>query len=532
MMDNATEKRFSRRRCLMAKHDHITQFGGNFLKGVFIIGMLLICICVVMGPIEIHAQGNPQRTSPPISCAGCHDFQAKLFKDYPSHHPNNLTLNLQTDIWTKAKTIREDCKACHLFDPQRHTRGVVLLKDPDPGDTFSYNGDLMNKKNLCLSCHDKPKDPTKPVMYFSVGNYPQEIASKWVASAHGTSTIPNTQILIDCLDCHKYHGSAFSGLRKLVDEDLCYTCHDDKQKEFDPGFTSHHHLEPIFLDMQFQDVLDCTDCHNPHIITLQRPITRPSLPTELYQILPTGVATATITNTSTGLLVSGTPYYTGQINDVSTPLNNLFCMECHAPNLFTETRPAWPGAPNISYELTNKNQASPGTVSNFYFAHNHFETKPCDDCHTTGGGGGGGGGGGSTTTIINFTFNGHYTHKDNASCTYCHDPHGTKGTYTGPTESVITGVQRGHLLKSWLLADSRYASPVPAYGGYKALQNGAVSCLANDPLNSCHDVTFIHESTVKPLLTDNSCNTTKCHDTFVAVLGRINEDRVAPEPPG
>ncbi|MGA1791289.1 MAG: hypothetical protein ACMUIM_07370, partial [bacterium] len=111
-------------------------------------------------------------------------------------------------------------------------------------------------------------------------------------------------------------------------------------------------------------------------------------------------------------------------------------------------------------------------------------------------------------------------------------PHGTKGTYTGPTESGITGVQRGRLLKDWLLADSRYANPVPAYGGYQALQNGSVSCLATDPLHSCHDVTFIHESTVKPLLTDNTCNTTKCHDTFVAVLGRINEDRVAPEPPG
>jgi len=75
---------------------------------------------------------------------------------------------------------------------------------------------------------------------------------------------------------------------------------------------------------------------------------------------------------------------------------------------------------------------------------------------------------------------------------------------------------------------------VPAYGGYKALQNGAVSCLANDPFNSCHDVHYIHESDVKPLETPTSCDTANCHSTFVPVLGRIlgeQVDNIAPEPP-
>ena len=187
----------------------------------------------------------------------------------------------------------------------------------------------------------------------------------WSGSRHGNTTIPNTTLPIVCTDCHKHHGSAFPQLRKEKDEKLCFSCHEEKQDEFSPNFVSHHHIEPILVGSQFQDVLDCTSCHNPHLVTLEQPITRPGLNTELYLALPTGVATATVTDAATGLVVSGTPYYIGQTNDAGTPLNNLYCMEGHAPNLFVTPRAPWPGAPNISYELTNRDYAVAGTVSNF-----------------------------------------------------------------------------------------------------------------------------------------------------------------------
>ena len=81
------------------------------------------------------------------------------------------------------------------------------------------------------------------------------------------------------------------------------------------------------------------------------------------------------------------------------------------------------------------------------------------------------------------------------------------------------------------MVDSRYANALPADGGYLALQNGAASCLANDPFNSCHDVHYIHESDVKPLDSPTSCDTESCHTGFVPVLAKALGDNISPEAP-
>jgi len=128
------------------------------------------------------------------------------------------------------------------------------------------------------------------------------------------------------------------------------------------------------------------------------------------------------------------------------------------------------------------------------------------------------------------TLNGHFTHLQNASCTYCHDPHGTMGTFVGSTVSGIIGTQRGHLLKDWLLADSTAVNPLPDGGGYLGAGiysagggtaaitkvDGASSCFINDPLGGCHDITHIHKPAV--INTNAACNRVPCHQTFTPLL--------------
>ena len=480
----------------------------------------------------------PPPTSPPLSCTGCHDFQASLFTRFPDHHPNAIASSTPTDMVTKVKAIRQDCCSCHNY-LINHTRGIVMLKDPDPLDAYPYNGDPIQTNNFCLSCHDLPTDPVNPPVWFSVNGTVSPgkiIAPLWsLPCGHAVNKRKNLR----CLDCHKYHGSNFKSMLQLEQPRLCYMngCHPEKAAEFDPGNPSHHHVEGILLGGVPTKAISCCDCHNPHHDTTMEnghPISDPYSKADLYPVVPVPQATLPIIGIA-GTPISGTPFFVGNVNAAGVPAVDLFCLECHAPDIFTPPNPPWPGAPNITFELNNKYYDSLLTASNFFYPHQHVIAGGCSTCHVN-----------KTGTIPRHIINGHYTHLKNASCTYCHDPHGTLGTFLGTTTTGIVGVQRGHILKDWLLANSAAVSPLPGGGGYQApgtpagpttilaSVNGASSCAINDPVGGCHDLTHIHNPL--KIKTTITCNTTSCHLTFTPLLLRKGEtsekrDTVAPEPP-
>ncbi|MEW5800799.1 MAG: cytochrome c3 family protein [bacterium] len=484
----------------------------------------------------------PPPTSPPLSCTGCHDFQASLFTNFLDHHPNAVASQTQTDMVTKVKAIRQDCCACHNY-LINHTRGIVMLKDPDPGDAYPYNGDPVQTNNFCLSCHDLPTDSTNPPIWFSVNGIVSPgriIAPLWsLPCGHAVNRRRNLR----CLDCHKYHGSNFKSMLQLEQPRLCYMngCHPEKADEFNPLNPSHHHVEGVLLGGVPTNVIACCDCHNPHHDTTmenKHPVSDPYSKADLYPVAPEPQVTLPVFNTTvglTGFLISGVPFYAGNVNAAGTPAVDLFCMECHAPDIFIPPNPPWPGAPNISYELMNDEYDSLLTASNFFYPHQHVTAGACGGCHIT-----------KVGTKPYRILNGHSTHLKNASCTYCHDPHATFGTFVGSTVTGIVGVQRGHLLKDWLLADAAVVGPLPGGGGYQspgtpaaattvlASVNGASSCSINDPLGGCHDITHEHNSQIRDTIT---CNTTPCHLPFTPLLlrkgeeGEIKKDTVAPEPP-
>jgi len=274
------------------------------------------------------------------------------------------------------------------------------------------------------------------------------------------------------------------------------------------------------------------------------------------------------------ILESGLPFFVGQTNSAGVPLADLFCLECHAPYIFIPPNPPWPlpdlqAAPDISFEITNKYYDSSKTVSNFFYAHGHQGIgSPCFICHS-------GGGKAPTSSPI---INGHFTHLKNASCTYCHDPHGTPGTYVGvatanvggavvggvlvPNILDVQGIQRGHLLgeylfpggelvkDSWLLTTA--VQPLPFGGGYFSqwgypsfgnITNvqGASSCFVNNRLNpqladGCHSIQHLHTGPSKPVKLNSVCNRVACHQPFIPLLARKGDkteggDKLAPAPP-
>ena len=482
------------------------------LLAIGIAGYLLSLVLFVEAQVQVTL---PPPTSPPLSCTGCHDFQASLFTNFAYHHPNAIAFPGPVDMVTKVKAIRQDCCACHNY-LINHTGGIVMLKDPDPIDAFPYNGDPVLTNNLCLSCHDQPDGP----VWFSVNGRVSPghvIAPLWcLPCAHALNPRRNLR----CLDCHKYHGSGFKSMLLLDQPQLCYMngCHPEKALEFDPLNPSHHHVEGVLLGGVPTNVIECCDCHNPHHDTTMEaghPISDPYSKADLYPVVPLPQVTAPIIGIN-GLPIAGPPFFVGSTNAAGVPVADLFCLECHAPDIFVPPNLPWPGAPNISFEINSKYYDPLYTVSNFFYPHRHTIVASCSKCHTN-----------KSGTLPRNTLNGHYTHLKNASCTYCHDPHGTLGTFVGGTTAGIIGTQRGHLLKDWLLVDSTTVNPLPYGGGYwgrgvystTAINgvDGASSCFANDPLGGCHDITHIHNQKIR---LDSVCNLYPCHVTFTPLLLR------------
>ncbi|MGA1867019.1 MAG: cytochrome c3 family protein [bacterium] len=508
--------------------DKITSQQENLIAAL--VGALIVIF--LMCTLPAYAQSTIL-SAPLISCIDCHKSQGQRFKRLVSHHPNIISSGVQMEYSLFISLSRADCTICHLYDPKSHTKGLKLLIDPDPTDPFIFNAQSPNTNNLCLSCHDTVSEQTR---FFSTGDSPPEIASMWMSGAvHNNPPI-------ECKNCHNPHGSVQPSLQIKEEEMICYNCHADMISKFDALASSGHRVEGVDLAGIPTDILNCADCHNPHLITASSSLSNPFSPRSLYLQFPFKLATeALIDPLVPGRILSGNAYYLGNVADAEgVPLANQFCLECHAPLLLVPPRPVWQGAVDISFELLNKYWDPLKTISNFHYNHDHDESR-CSTCHESFP---------SFTRTFTREINGHFTHNDNASCTYCHDPHGSKGSfvgegiintlYEGESPGPVIGIQRGHLLPDWILVNSANVEPLPYNDmGYKSLtKNGARSCFINDPLHRCHDVSYRHAPIIKDIEFGPeamaSCNTMTCHSSFTPAVANNNGiliDRIAPAPP-
>ncbi len=243
---------------------------------------------------ECHDQ--PQDNGDGIPSGGRRAILAEFGET--SHHLHSSSLNV------------DDCRVCH--DMSQHMQGKVRLINPDnSNEIYVLNNSPMQSESeasklvpFCKNCHDG--DANAP---FSDGKIPPAInSSLWNSSAHkigGSSNMPLSCIGDgDNFGCHATgHGS--SNVKMLNDEGsssletFCYNCHtngritnnalsgsglaDDIQQAFSMG--EKHNLGTNFTINGKNFILQCTTCHNPHVVTGKHwditnnvsPITKPDL---------------------------------------------------------------------------------------------------------------------------------------------------------------------------------------------------------------------------------------------------------------
>ena len=209
-----------------------------------------------------------------------------------------------------ANLEKADCRVCH--DTSQHMQGQVRLVDRDnaqvvyalqnrPMDDPAEAAKLVP---FCLNCHDGDGD--RP---FSDGRTPPTVdANFWNSAAHkggGSSNMP-----LSCMGdgqnfgCHATgHGSPNIKLLNAASnvglDTFCFNCHtqgrisnyalsggglaDDIEQAF--AMSQKHNVGTAFSIGGKNFILQCTTCHNPHVVTGRHwsvangvtPITRPDL---------------------------------------------------------------------------------------------------------------------------------------------------------------------------------------------------------------------------------------------------------------
>ena len=202
-----------------------------------------------------------------------------------------------------AGTIQEsDCTVCHFMGS--HASGTVRLRDPDAGSNLIYAFDPLHPESIeafCLNCHDDDGALAEdiPLLPFSDGRLPPIVkggpGGQWADSAHhAVGYVQNGGNPLTCYGdgyttgCHSNaHGSdnikLLAGPAGESMSAFCFHCHtdgmvqnvaisgsalaDDIEQAFSVTSKNRHDMGSRFTIGSESYTLECTTCHNPHLVT-------------------------------------------------------------------------------------------------------------------------------------------------------------------------------------------------------------------------------------------------------------------------
>ena len=277
------------------------------------------------------------------------------------------------------------------------------------GHTVSRDMLDSKRKMQCTSCHDAHDNGRG--YFLRLTNDDGRLCAAchqrrgYEASAHAPGSSPDFRG--GCAVCHAEHGaSRQSPLLVRPERELCGFCHASQAQAMRPGGPTSH-------GSSRSEALSCSTCHDPHLVRTATAFDRQILTDPDDRMRPPELLQNDLVPVS---------YRTDPRRAMES--GSEFCMDCHDGT--------WVGAANLSAELSSRRV--PQTAF-------RIESLGLHATHARTRGGSGG-----------------------VGCTYCHDPHGTRGNL---------GIPRRALLYEWItVAEFPY--------------RGKRSCSTSDVLGSCH----------------------------------------------
>jgi predicted CXXCH cytochrome family protein len=159
-------------------------------------------------------------------CMGCH---TRLKGKRTAHYDSLARMDSSTGPGIPMTDGNHYCETCHGPAAAHTKRQVAGGRVPPPMD-FSHEKPAQEKNTVCLDCHN------------------DQSRSHWMGSLHD---IKGTA----CVDCHAVHAEHDQVLSIETQSDVCYGCHEDKQRAEQADVTLH------FIE---NDQASCSACHDTH----------------------------------------------------------------------------------------------------------------------------------------------------------------------------------------------------------------------------------------------------------------------------
>lgn len=323
---------------------------------------------------------NPgQPTGSSKLCLSCHDGTIAvglvLSQDTPIQMSGGITTlpagrtNLGTDL-------RDDHPISFVYDSSLATADGHLRSPNSLPSAIKLDA---NRELQCTSCHDAHNN--------AFGNFlvMRNTSSELCISCHNVGST-NITSHTDCASCHQSH-SAPSGpylLKELTASRTCLACHDGSvpnaaniQVDVNRAYT-HDNDAPVDPDLEPQEVMVCTSCHDPHTMQMGVGATPPRT---------NGPRTAAVGRLG---FINGTTLSGAAIDPIQAEHQD--CLRCHAdqnpvqptiPRQVTQLNMASKfGGSAISYHpvgATGRSSNVPSLKSGWTTA----DQMECSDCHSS-----------------------------------------------------------------------------------------------------------------------------------------------------
>ncbi len=192
-----------------------------------------------------YAKGPPEQpgyaSGDPQICLSCHGPKGML----PAADILSTVHGQRSN--PRAPMALQGCQSCHGPSAQ-HLSDYSQGKPAKPAVTYDSQTSVESQNAACLSCHE------------SQGSI------HWQGSPHQFTGLA-------CASCHAVHKPRAAPLLKSSQLELCFDCHREKRAQMHK--TSAHPLA--------EQLMNCSDCHNPHGSPAEKLLTGFSVNETCYQ---------------------------------------------------------------------------------------------------------------------------------------------------------------------------------------------------------------------------------------------------------